>query len=131
MLGVPIAPIVRGTHQLETILSKFDLIGLNGRDDMRVEACEKFLDDDSFIKSQGFMEFAYRAKRDEYVKIMAIERSLHLEFPYVIIWKKVLNEMRNKFQKMIAKDGRELVRTSGILLLLEWDLAFAIAFDTI
>lgn len=105
MQGVPTTPVVRDTHQLGMRLSKVDLTGLDGKDDMWVEACTKFLDDDSFLKSEAFMEFSYTAKRDEYVNNLAIERSPHPELPDAIVKKKVLNEMRVKFEKMNTKEG--------------------------
>lgn len=58
---------------------------MNNTDDVRIEACTRFLDDDSFVKSKAFMEFAYRAKKDDFFNNIALKISLHLELPNMTI----------------------------------------------
>lgn len=112
-------------------LNKVYLSGINNFEDIRLQVCESFMEDDQFFWTQAFKEYVWRAMNGEYATLVQTRRSESLEKPQEVVVAKVQDELRAKYSNIFAEEGRALVRKSGVLLLPEWDLASAIAFDTV
>lgn len=112
-------------------MSKADLSGVNSSDDVRAGACERFMDDDAFVKTQAFQEYIWRAMKDEYVMGIEMKASKSPKFPKVVMEVEFCKEMRIKYQNITTIEVKDLVRKSGVLLLPKWDLASTISFDIV
>lgn len=53
--------------------------GRDNTDDIREEAYTKFMDDDTFVKSEVFKEFVWRCSRDEFGRRLNEEMNKFLE----------------------------------------------------
>ena len=55
----------------------------------------------------------------------------HLEIVNAAIQSQIKDEMMQEFQNLTPEEGREMVRISGVLLLLDLDIADALVFKSI
>lgn len=89
------------------------------------------MNDDEFIKSKEFTDFMWRCKRDDYVKRLEEEMA---KYPYETceqVSQRVEAQIRAKARDITLEEGMCIVRESGILLLLEWDIDSTITLGTI
>lgn len=69
------------SYNLSLRLRKSDLSGINNSKDVKFQACEIFMEDDQFLKTQAFKEYVWRLMKDEYTTFVKKRRSDSPEKP--------------------------------------------------
>ena len=95
------------------------------------QASHEFLSDDNFVKSRAFYQFAWRSNIGRFDEGCNKLKSEHLEIEDVAIQSEIKDEMFQELQNLTPKEGREMVRTSNVLLLPNWDTTNALVFNSI
>lgn len=95
------------------------------------QASHQFFSDDNFINSRAFYQFAWRKNIGKYEERCNKLKVEHPEIEDVAIQTQIKDEMIKEFQSLTPKEGREMVRASGVLLLPNWDIADALIFNLV
>ena len=100
-------------------------------DPIVAQASERFINDENFVRSRAFAQFLWRFNMGNFEK--ACEK-INAEQPdklEPVIKEEVKSKILSDFSQFTPEAGRQIVKQSGVLLLLEWDISNAIVFDSV
>ena len=95
-------------------------------DDKIIQA-HNFVSDDAFIKTREFKEFLFKVKQNE----LSLQMNLGDTQAKVVEMVQRLQEYDPTIETLTPKEGRELVRRSGMLLFLGWEISSSFSLDQI
>lgn len=99
--------------------------------DARKEACDKFLEDDSFVSSSANLQLVWKMNIEDYKRRITEKKAHRLDRSDQENQEELENEMREEFKEITVDEGRKIISQVRVSILPEWDIADAMAFDTI
>lgn len=123
-IGIPLF-----SPNLELDLTPLDIQGKAFRD-ARKEACDKFLEDDTFVRSLTFFQLVWKMKIEEYKKIYE-KKAQRLDRFDQENQEEVKSEMMEEFKRITVDEGRMIVSQARVLILPKLDIIDAVAFNAI
>lgn len=128
------ANIERGVPK-EPPVPSFDLTSANYRgkeiDPIIAQASHKFIDDENFVKSRAFAQFLWRRNIDNFepkCQTIKEEKPNKLDSE---VEEEVKAKILEDFSQLTLEARRQLVKESGVLVLLEWDIDNVMIFYSV
>lgn len=124
-IGIPLLP-----PNLELDLTPLD-IQVKAFRDARKKVCDKFLEDDTFVRSPAFLQSIWKMKIEEYKSKTTEKKAQSPDRSDQENQEEVKNETMEEFKEITTDEGRMIISQDGVLILPEWDIEDALAFDAI
>lgn len=100
-------------------------------DPIIVEASQKFIDGENFVRSRAFAQFLWRKNIRNFEKTCEKIKIEQPDKPDSIIKEEVKSKFLSDFSQFTPEAERKIVKQSGLLILPEWDIDNAMIFDSI